>query len=189
MAGALTVCLVRRAEFESAEEGAIDLRALWLLMFAAMTLGGCGRESSDTEPIRIPTTECQPVPAVTPAIESQPSAAQSNTKRALASMRRGKRLYNDGQYAEARAEFVAAKQLGLHSASTWIAACDERRTPRRVATATRQNPPAPAYEFRSTGDVDRDLDLIDHDLEIIERDLDYIHYRLHGPPPSVRIIE
>lgn len=160
------------------------MRGLGLLILTAVVFGGCGPNAEDVQPPFIPD-EPASVPRVAEPQQDTPIV------QARAAMRRGKRLYNDQNYAEARAEFVAAKQLGLHSADTWIAACDDRRAPQRQVRVTSPRPtqPAPDYGFRSTGDLDRDLDLINHDLDRIGRELDHIHHQVHGPPPMVRIVD
>ena len=58
-------------------------------------------------------------------------------------MRRGKQLYNAGQYAEARAAFAAAEEGGLASAGTWIAACDKRLAIARGEIVERVPEPEP----------------------------------------------
>ncbi|MGI5818100.1 MAG: tetratricopeptide repeat protein [Armatimonadota bacterium] len=163
------------------------MRSLCLLIVTAVIVAGCTQNAEDVQPPNIPAAHTAPV--------SQPRVAgpqQDNpTKQARAAIRYGRTLYNDGRYAEARTEFVKARQLGLYSADTWIAACDERRAPQRQVrvTSTRPAQPTPNYGFQSTGDVDKDLDLINHDLDQIQRELDFIDYQLHGPPPTVRIVE
>lgn len=98
------------------------MRSLPLLIVTAVVVGGCGQDARD---VRSPTPPAAQSPSV-----SQPRVAapqQDNPmKQALAAMRGGKALYKDGRYAEARAEFLRAKHLGLHSAATWISACDRR---------------------------------------------------------------
>jgi hypothetical protein len=95
------------------------MRGLGLLILTAVVFGGCGPNAEDVQPPFIPDE-----PASVPRVaEPQQDTAMVEAR---AAMRRGNRLYNDQNYAEARAEFVAAKQLGLHSADTWIAACDQR---------------------------------------------------------------